>query len=356
MTPFDNFRMLVSGAQPQWIPFTLDVGAVPGFTKAVQTKFEAETGATDPAEYFDFDFRTLSVPAGYGGDDPAKYFSDLPEGTKFDTWGVGHWAGGAEDTYEMMFPPLATASTPGEIMDFPVPVINSKGIAEQVEQFHRRGYPVAAYAGSIYEWSWWLRGMENFMVDLVANPEIAEAIVEKVTDYVLDLALESTKCGIDVLAFYDDAGHQTGMQISPTMWRQIIKPAWQRIINQVRSSYPQAVFFLHSCGNIYPIISDVIEVGFDILHPIQPECMNAAEIKHEFEAAIIPCATIGAQRIFAFGTAEDVKRETMRLMDEVGFDRRCILCPSNIIQPETPWDNILAFAETARNYRGGRTG
>ena len=100
----------------------------------------------------------------------------MPPGTTFDEWGIGHWAGGAEDTYERMFPPLRTGQHLDEVRSrLPSPCSTSASSTAQVAAFHARGYPVVGYAGSIYEWSWWLRGMEQFMVDLLEHPELAAA-------------------------------------------------------------------------------------------------------------------------------------------------------------------------------------
>ena len=353
MNARENFTLLASGARPAWIPFTMDIGGSEGFTAAIQQRFERETGATDPAEYFDYDFRLASIPRRFDGVG-RRPRTDAPPGTQFDEWGIGHWAGGAEDTYERMFPPLAAAGSIREIEDYPEPLLDLGVVDGAVRAFHARGYPVIGYAGSIYEWSWWLRGMEQFMVDLLEESDLAAAIIAKVSGFTARLALESARAGIDVLAFYDDAGSQSGMQISPTIWRSLIKPAWRRVLGEVRREAPSAVFFLHSCGNITEIVPDIAEAGFHILHPVQPECMDPAAVKAAWGGKLILCATLGAQRSLSLATAEQVRHETARLVETVGADRRCILCPSNRIQPETPWENVVAFAEAARASGGRR--
>ncbi len=355
MTPRENFRLLVSGEPGAWAPFTLDVGASEGFTSVIQKRFEAETGATDPAEYFDYDFRVVSIPRRFGGEDPRAWHDETPPGTEFDEWGVGHWAGGARDTYERMFAPFARMEGVQAVEAYPEPVpvpgggdAESAAPAARVRAFHERGYPVIGYAGSIYEWSWWLRGMEQFMVDLLAAPELARAIIAKVSTFTVKLAMASADAGIDVLAFYDDAGSQHGMQISPDTWRAFVKPAWKRVLDAVRERHPETVFFLHSCGDVSAIVPDIVELGFHILHPVQPECMDGPAIKQAWGKKIIPCATLGAQRELSLASAEEVRRETARLMERMAFDGRAIVCPSNRIQPETPWENITAFVEAAR--------
>ena len=347
-SPRENLAQLIRHKRADWIPFTLDVGATPGLTAPVMDVFREQTGADRPEEFFDFDFRTVSLPTRFGGDDPAALHARVEPGTVFDEWGIGHWAGGAEGTYEKTFPPLATAANAGDVEALPTPAIDAGDTASIVETFHARGYPVFGYAGSIYEWSWWLRGMQQFMMDLLAAPDMAEAVIRKVTEYTKALALESARAGIDVLCFYDDAGMQTGLQIDPELWRRFIRPRWHEVLDAVRSRFPETRFFLHSCGRIEEIIPDIVATGFDILHPIQPECMDFASIRRAVGRDILLCATLSAQTLFPFGTPRDIRswvRDTKRLC---AGDNGAILCPSNRIQPETPWENIVAFAEEAR--------
>jgi len=353
MNPTENLCVLIGGGRPEWVPFTLDVGSFPGFTEPFLRTFQQETGAVDPAEYFDFDFRTFSLKARFGGDDPRRLHPDLrdDQAVTFDEWGIAHVAEGSEGTVERMLSPLAAANTVSEVEALPEPKLDLPVNLAEIESFHRRGYPVFGYAGSIYEWSWWLRGMEQFMVDLLAEPAIAEAIVRKVAGYTTRLAIASARAGIDVLCFYDDAGSQHGMQIAPDLWRQVIKPAWAGVLDAVRGEAPSACFFLHSCGDIRAIVPDIVELGFHILHPLQPECLDAAEVKRRFGERIAICATVGAQHVLPFGTADEVRAEVRRLKRDLGADRRCILCPSNRIQPETPWANVLAFVDEASPRR-----
>ena len=311
----------------------------------------AKTGATCHADYFHTDFRRFSLHTRFGGDNPAALHPGAEPGTTFDEWGIGHWAGGLEGTLDRMYPPLGAAQSVAEVEALPSPRIESDIDLSAVATFHAAGYPVLGYAGSVYEWSWWLRGMERFLMDMAGDPAMAEAVICKVEGHTTRLALASARAGVDVLCMYDDVGMQHGMQISPPSWRRYIKPAWQRVIAAVRREFPGVWFFLHSCGKIDPIVPDVIELGFDILHPLQPECMDFATVYRQYGRQIALCATLSSQRILPFGTPEDVRREVRRLAAAVGDDRRCILMPSNVIQPETPWENLVALAEAARALR-----
>jgi uroporphyrinogen decarboxylase len=219
-----------------------------------------------------------------------------------------------------------------------------------VAAWHAAGYPAFGYAGSIYEWSWWLRGMERFMMDLVGEPALAEAVLRKVEAHTTRLALATAEAGVDVLCFYDDAGMQRGMQVAPALWRRFIRPAWQRVLDAVRSRFPQARFFLHCCGKIDAIVPEIVELGFHVLHPVQPECMDFEAVYRAYGGRIVLAATISAQRLFPFGSPDDVHAEVRRLA-AIALDRRAILMPSNRIQPETPWENVVAFAEACRELR-----
>jgi len=349
--PLDNFRSLLDGRAGSWIPFSLDVGALTGFSPPIDRTFRRITGGEDPAEYFDADVRRFSLASRFGGDDPAALHQSVEPGTTFDEWGIGHRAADVEGTVDKTFAPLARARSVDDVEALPAPIIETDVDTSPIDAHHEAGCIVFGYAGSIYEWSWWIRGMERFLVDLVSDPPLAEALVRKIEGHTTRLAVATARAGVDVLCVYDDAGMQHGMQISPELWRRYVKPAWRRVIETVRSEAPEVKFFLHSCGRIDPIVPDVVELGFDVLHPVQPECMSFEDVYRRYGDRILAAATISSQRVFPFGTAEDVRREVRRLAGIAASDRRCLLMPSNVIQPETPWPNVVAFAEEARALR-----
>ena len=351
-TPRENLLRLLTGDTPDWIPFSLDVGSQSGFSSPFARLFHQKTGSYQAAEYFRTDVRCFSVECEYGGDDPRGLHGALPIDATFDEWGNAHWAGGQEGTTDHMVPAAGRATTVADLERLPCPLINRRPDTGRLKAWHEAGYPIFGYAGSIYEWSWWLRGMEQFLMDLVSAPAMAEAIIAKVTAHTRRLALASARLGIDVLCFYDDAGMQTGMQLSPDLWRQFIKPAWQKVLNAVRAESPHAFFFLHSCGLIEAIIPDIVDLGFHILHPLQPECMDFGRIYREFGDKIVLTATISSQKILPFGSPDEVRREIRRLAEIVRDEKRTIFMPSNVIQPETPWENVVAFADEARALQG----
>jgi uroporphyrinogen decarboxylase len=349
MRPIDNLQCLLSGGSPQWIPFSLDVGAIPGFSAPIQRIFYEKTGSQSPAEYFGTDVRLFSLVSEFGGEDPAAMYESIEPGTTFDEWGIGHLAG-SEGTIDQMFPPLGRAVSIRDVEALPTPRIRSDIDTRLVDHYHIAGYPVFGYGGSIYEWSWWLRGMENFLADLLSEPTLAEAIIRRVEEYTTRLASETARLGVDVVCFYDDAGMQSGLQVSPQVWRRFVKPAWQRVLAAVRTHSPDTKFFFHCCGKIEQIVPDIIECGFHVLHPVQPECMSFEENYRQYGRDIVITATLSSQRLLPFGTPADVREEVRRIVP-LAADRRTMLMPSNVIQPETPWENLLAFADAMRELR-----
>ncbi len=354
--PIDNLRLLLDGEPGLWIPFSLDVGAIAGFSPPLERTFRRMTGAQDPAEYFDADVRLFSLPVRFGGEDPARLHESVEPGTTFDEWGIGHRAADVEGTVDRTYAPLARARSVQDVEALPSPVIQSDADTSPVEAYHAAGYPVFGYAGSIYEWSWWIRGMEAFLVDLVSDPPMAEALIRKVEEHTTRLAAATARAGVDVLCVYDDAGMQRGMQLSPELWRRYVKPAWKRVIESVRAESREVKLFLHSCGKIDEIVPDIVELGFDVLHPVQPECMDFDQTYRRYGREILLAASISSQKVLPFGSADEVRREVRRLAKIASADRRCILMPSNVIQPETPWQNVVAFAEEARTLRAGAGG
>lgn len=350
-TAFDNFNALFTPDGSPWIPFSVDVGAFPGLTAPIQRLFEEKTGHKNASEYFDTDYRIYSIQTRFGGDDPRRFHTDpIPHSVHFDEWGIGHVPSSENATVDHTLPPLKNISSAKEAESLPLPIIDSTPDTNQIEIYHQKGYPVFGYAGSIYEWSWWIRGMENFMMDVALNPVLAEALIEKIKTHTLNLSLASAKAGIDVLCFYDDAGTQQNMQVSPQVWRTLIKPAWKEVLDTVKSKYPKVKTFLHSCGKIDAIVPDVVELGFDILHPIQPECMDFESIYKTYGRHIILCSTLSCQQLFPFGTPEEIKK-CVRYLAQRCPEKRTLLCPSNLLQPETPWENILAFVDAAQNLK-----
>jgi len=193
-----------------------------------------------------------------------------------------------------------------------------------------------------------LRGMENALMDIVLYPEMFATIMEKCTDHSLALAKNSSnRLSLDWLWTGDDVGGQNAMMMSPKCWRERIKPQLERIF---RFGKQQGLWVAyHSCGSIRDIIPDLIEIGLDVLNPIQCNCpgMDPSDLKKEFGDSLTFMGGVDTQDLLPNGTEHEVQREVSKLLDRVAHGGGYILAASHTIPPETPLDNIFALYSVA---------
>ncbi|MGC8777143.1 MAG: uroporphyrinogen decarboxylase family protein [Candidatus Caldatribacteriaceae bacterium] len=360
-------RILKRDGEVDGIPWSLFFGATPSFTPVFFERFVQQTGIHDVAEYFDFEVRIAhpedteplyhTTTAHYGlrmtSNGIGKWFfrEELPEAVTFSPWGVGILPWPENPGCERMFHPLSGTRTLKELEAYPAPGIDRESlerVRRKAQSIREKGYLPAAYCGSIYEWCHWLRGMEDFMVDLVAIPENAHALIEKVATFTHEFAEAHARCGVELLCFYDDYGMQDRLQVPPHIWRQFFKPWWAKVIASLRRDFPDCLFFLHSCGRIEEILPDLVEVGFDVVHPLQPECHDVDDVVERYRGQITFWGTVSAQQTLPIGSPKDVAEEVRRRMDLAMSAGNLLPSPSNTIGPEVPVENVMVFTEVCR--------
>ena len=343
---FRSFRHEVTDRMPR----TLDVGASNGIDVTYIDTFRANTGAEDPAEYFDYDIRVVTAPLRGGAEDFSAYYESLPSGTTFDELGVAHAP--AED-YPLghVFSPWGSFTSPRQIDEYPVPTFESgDDLEDRVRALHERGYAVCAPSGSINEYCYYLRGMEAFLTDLLVNPKMAQAALGWVTAVSEYIGLRYCQAGVDILCFYGDMGDQRSLLMSPKMWRQWIMPCWERVFTSMRRVNPDVFIFYHSCGYVEPIIPGLIELGVDVLNPIQPEAMDPIRIKREYGDEIALWGGIGMQQTMLSPDPEVVRQEARRVTEEWTKGGGAIVTVAQTILPDVPWDNVVTLLETVEEY------
>ncbi len=255
---------------------------------------------------------------------------------------------------EIAYHPLADAKTVKDIKEYNWPSVDwfdFSHLKDEINRINRdRRYAIMFFAGGAFETPWYIRGLERFLLDLVECPEIAETISSCVTDFYLKRALraiEESDGQITIIGSGGDIGTQRGMMLSPALWRRHIKPYSEKLIRTFKDM--GFITFYHSCGSIVPVINDFIEMGLDILDPIQPKAkgMEPENLKREFGDKLVFHGGIDVQELLPFGTPEEVSRETARLMDILGSDGGYIVAPAHAIQGDTPPENIMALYDTA---------
>ena len=211
------------------------------------------------------------------------------------------------------------------------------------------------FCGGTFETPWYLRGFETFLMDLCDQPEIAAAICTHVEEYYRQRAfrvLDAAPGMIDIIGSGGDIGSERGMILNPRLWRERIKPFTGGLITTFKKMGLKT--FYHSCGSIVPVIDDLIELGLDILDPLQVTAagMDPESIAAGFaESACRSTARSTKCDLLPHSTPEEIYRETTRIIDILGQHGGYIVSPSHQVQGDTPPENIVAVFEAARNYR-----
>jgi uroporphyrinogen decarboxylase len=213
-------------------------------------------------------------------------------------------------------------------------------IAETPDAFH-----IGSLGWGLFERSWNLRGFENLLADVVAEPDFFEEALERLMRLYLAFVEYTADLPLDAIMFGDDWGDQRGVIIGPKRWRQYLKPRWAQIYDAVHS-HGMAVIH-HSCGSVAEIMPDIVEIGMDVLESVQPEAagMNPYELKRKWGDKITFFGGLGSQSTIPFGTPDEIRAEVRRLKTEMGRDGGYILAPAKALQPETPTENAVAVYE-----------
>ncbi len=214
-------------------------------------------------------------------------------------------------------------------------------------------YRIAHWWYGLFERHWSLRGMTNTLMDFYTNPDEVHRLYRAYTDFFLrftERAREELKA--DAIYWTDDLGTQNDLFFSPEVFDTFYRPYYTEIIEKAHSLGMQA--WLHTCGNIGKILPRFIEMGLDVIHPIQKYAMDEVSVAREFGGRISFWAGFDVQRIIPYGTPDDVRREVRHLMDAYGRpDGRFLLTAGNGITPDTPIESLRALYEEAYSY--GRT-
>jgi uroporphyrinogen decarboxylase len=198
-------------------------------------------------------------------------------------------------------------------------------------------------------------GFANWLIQLKLNPEFCGALLDRGLDIQLAMAEETLKAvgdAVDILYLADDYGMQTGPLISPEMFRRIFKPRMARLIRFLRERSPARIAF-HSCGSIYALIPDFIDVGVEILNPVQVSAadMDTARLRREFGHRLAFWGAVDSQHVLPHGTPAEVRAEVGRRIRDLGAG----FIPYSVhnIQAEVPPENILAMVTAIRTVRHG---
>ena len=202
---------------------------------------------------------------------------------------------------------------------------------------------------TIFETAWALRGYERMLMDFVSDPDRADAILDIPFQYHLRAAERLVRMGVDMIWIGDDVGTQHAMLMSPETWRRFLKPRMAQFISTIKAINPSLRVAYHSDGCIYPIIPELIEVGVDILNPVQPKSMEPARLKKEYGKRLCFWGSIDEQQTLPFGGPDDVRREVVDRLETLGKGGGLIIGPTHHVQLDTPVANVMALVNAVRD-------
>lgn len=355
MTPRENLLGLLRREGRSWAPWEFEL------CPALVEEYHRREGSELPyQEYFGFPWRNLSRPVQADGD--LSRFSawhsaaDVKDpAVVIDDWGIGHRSTPTSMHMTQMLYPLAAAESLSELERYPFPRYRAEDnghLRVEAERLHSRGLAAVGLLNiTVWETAWYLRGMENLMMDMMGEDEMAAYLLDRVEAASVQRARLYAKAGVDILHLGDDIGMQQSIMMSEALYSRWLKPALARIIEAARAEKPDILIFYHSCGYVTPFIPHLIEVGVDILNPVQPECMDFAEIHAQYGDRLSFHGTIGTQSTMPFGTPSEVRAAVKRNLAIAGERGGLFAAPTHLLEPEVPWDNVLAYVGACRETR-----
>lgn len=358
MTPRERYLATLAHVKPDQVPIQL--GCRPEIMEQLRTHYNVETDG-DVARILGADMcRWAHVQTRWR--EFEKKANDTLNGcpvirhdarTFEDSWGVVERSGSDGKYLEWVSGPFDHTD---RIDSFPWPdasdiTLHPQTQAARVAEFKKQGYWVAADGGvHPFKQAWHMRGFENFLCDYIANPDWVEQLYDRLVSFNVAHCRLLAQAGVDMIEYWGDVAMQDRMIVPPDQWRRLDKPVWRRIISETRKVNPDVKFFFHSDGDVRPIIGDIIEVGFDILNPLQPECVNPGLVKRQWGDKVTLDGGGSVQRTLPRGKLDDVRREVDFLMTTCAYNGGFILRASNVVPYDTPLENVILFYEMARDY------
>ena len=320
----------------------------------VEERLHGDLGTTTHRELLErlhcdiVDLRGVVDPAYRGPVPPVR---DLGDGVRENVWGwrqrVVQTATGPEEQFVDFV--LAGATTVEDLdrHRWPSPDwFDFTDFAERLEPW--KDFAVMASGPSVFQHATFLRRLDNLLMDMAAEPEMAHCIMDRFTDFYLaffDRMLTAAEGRIDILRTADDMGTQQSLFISPEMFRAFVKPRVKKLVDLAHGH--GAKFLFHSCGAVRPLIGDLIEIGVDVLDPLQAaaDSMDPQVLKDQFGSRLCLHGGICTQFLLPKGTPAEVRAEVCRRVDILGRGGGYILAPCHVLQTDVPTENILAMCE-----------
>jgi uroporphyrinogen decarboxylase len=341
---FDTMQQLAYVEEPLRLRFGCDVAILDGGLVAGWRDYVLPDGT--PA-HISGDFR--SEPDGQGGeyalDAAGRRVMHRPAASLY---------------FDTIYNPLADATSAADLDRYEWPVFTDEFLvrlqAEARRLYEESDYAIlGSFGGAFLEGGQALRGWASFMLDLAGDRVFAEVLLDRLLQNYLrnvDLYLDAVGDTIQIIQMGGDLGTQSGPQIKPEMYYELIQPRQKALWGRVHELAPHVAVFLHSCGSIHELLPGIIEAGCDVLNPVQISAngMDPARLKHEFgERLCFWGGGCDTQQVLPFGTPEEVYAHTRRNVGILKPGGGFVFCQVHNIQAHVPPENVVAMFEAVRD-------
>ena len=281
---------------------------------------------------------------------------DVKDNTEFiDEWGITWKRSG---NYNMVIKHPLKNATLKNIEEYNLPnPLNPKRYEYfnfLINKYGQKYFIGADISGTIFEPSYHLMNMEDLLISMAYKDEKVDLLFDKVAEFSTAVGIEAIKKGADWIWLGDDLGSQSGMIMSPDTWRHYLKPRMAKIIKTLRTQKSDIIIAYHSCGSMSDVIPDLIEIGINVLNPIQPLAtnMDIYKIKNEYGSKITLMGNIDTQDFMKNATPIEIRLQTKKLITNLKKGGGYIFAASHTIQPDIPIENILAMVdELKKEYK-----
>jgi uroporphyrinogen decarboxylase len=210
-------------------------------------------------------------------------------------------------------------------------------------------FRLVGFSFTLFERAWFLRGMEDLLVDMLNNPTYVDELLDRILEFNMGILEDVVKYDIDGVSFNDDWGQQNGLIFGARLWRRFIKPRMTQLYKFAKDS-GKAVF-IHCCGKAQELFPELIEMGVDVFNPFQPEVMDPYEMKKQFGSRISFYGGVSIQKLLPFGTPAEIDNEVNRLIKEVGQGGGFIIAPSHEMPGDIPIENLVALINSVQSQK-----
>ena len=285
-----------------------------------------------------------------------------PHSDYVDSWGSGQSEIGPDDWYPNVHP-LPDATTVADLdayegwpdMSDPTRIAHVREQAQRLADENEYAIMATPWLLFPFERAHAMQGMDVFLLNMIDHPDFAKALMERIAEYCKQLMgrfLAELGDNVDIIKIGDDLGTQKSLMISPRMYRSFLKPIHADLISFIKERTSAKVFF-HSDGDVAPLIDDFIEIGVDILNPIQTNAGTMSDLpalKKRFGDNIVFCGAIDTDQVLPLGSIEDVRQEVRRVMNILGPGGGCMIGAVHTVMNDVPPENVLAMVDAVEEF------